>query len=209
ARAPVSLRVNPDVDAGTHPYIATGLKENKFGIAIDTAEALYHHAAALPHVDVTGVDCHIGSQLTSLAPFTDAVERVLALIDRLAANGIPIRHLDVGGGLGIAYRDEQPPSPADYAQAIAERLAGRNLQLVVEPGRVLVGNAGVLLTRVELLKPGREADDKNFAVVDAAMNDLLRPALYNAWQDIVPVTPGKATAQSWEIVGPVCETGDF
>lgn len=208
-RAPVSLRVNPDVDANTHPYIATGLKDNKFGIAIDVAEALYHRAAELPHVDVTGVDCHIGSQLTSLAPFTDAVDRVLALLDRLAAAGIHIRHLDVGGGLGIVYRDERPPSPADYARAIAQRVAGRDLQLVVEPGRVLVGNAGVLLTRVELLKPGRAADDKNFAVVDGAMNDLLRPALYGAWQDIVPVAPGTQATRPWEIVGPVCETGDF
>lgn len=208
-RAPISLRVNPDVDANTHPYIATGLKDNKFGIAIDAAEALYRRAAEMSHVEVIGVDCHIGSQLTTLAPFVDAVDRVLALIDRLAASGIHIRHLDIGGGLGIVYRDEQPPSPADYAQAVAQRVAGRDLQLVVEPGRVLVGNAGVLLTRVELLKPGRAADDKSFAVVDAAMNDLLRPALYGAWQDIVPVVQRAAATCSWEIVGPVCETGDF
>src|SRR5699024_4830444 len=185
------------------------LKENKFGIAIDAAEALYGHAATLPHVEIVGVDCHIGSQLTTLAPFVDAVDRVLALIDRLAARDIHIRHLDVGGGLGIAYRDERPPLPVDYAQAIVGRLAGRDLQLVVEPGRVLVGNAGVLLTRVELLKPGQTSGDKSFAVVDAAMNDLLRPALYGAWQQIVPVTPGAGATRPWDIVGPVCETGDF
>src|SRR5699024_9063702 len=158
----------------------------------DSAQALYARAVELPHVAVIGVDCHIGSQLTSLAPFTDAVDRVLALIDQLAASGIHIRHFDVGGGLGIPYRDEQPPLPADYAQAIAERVAGRDLQLVVEPGRVLVGNAGVLLTRVELLKPGQNAGDKNFAIVDGAMNDLLRPALYSAWQAIVPVAESDA-----------------
>lgn len=207
--APISLRVNPDVDAGTHPYIATGLKENKFGVAIDTAEAIYHRAAELPHIDVTGVDCHIGSQLTTLAPFTDAVKRVLALVDRLAAAGIGIRHLDVGGGLGIPYRDETPPSPAEYAHAVGQLVAGRDLQLMVEPGRVLVGNAGVLLTRVELLKPGKQVDAKNFAVVDGAMNDLLRPALYSAWQAIVPVVQSQAEKQAWEVVGPVCETGDF
>lgn len=208
-RAPISLRVNPDVDAGTHPYIATGLKQNKFGIDIEQAEALYQRAANMAHVDVIGVDCHIGSQLTALAPFTDAVKRVLALIDRLAAAGINIRHLDVGGGLGIPYGDEQPPSPAAYAEAVGALVAERDLKLLVEPGRVIVGNAGVLLTRVELLKLGRQAEDMNFAVVDAAMNDLLRPALYSAWQAIVPVAASSGEQRGWEIVGPVCETGDF
>lgn len=207
--APISLRVNPDVDAGTHPYIATGLKQNKFGIDIEQAENLYHRAAKMANIDVIGVDCHIGSQLTSLAPFTDAVKRVLALIDRLAAAGIAIHHLDVGGGLGIPYGDEQPPSPAAYAEAVGALVAERDLKLLVEPGRVIVGNAGVLLTRVELLKPGREADAMNFAVVDAAMNDLLRPALYSAWQAIVPVAASSGEQRRWEIVGPVCETGDF
>lgn len=205
--APVSLRVNPDVDAGTHPYIATGLKENKFGIDIARAEAVYREAAALPHIAVVGADCHIGSQLTRLDPFRDAVSRMLALIDRLAGHGITIRHLDVGGGLGITYRDETPPSPADYATAVRELVADRDLELLVEPGRVLVGNAGILLTRVELLKPG---EHKNFAIVDAAMNDLLRPALYDAWQAIVPVDAAAAgNRRIWDIVGPVCETGDW
>lgn len=208
-QAPVSLRVNPDVDANTHPYISTGLKENKFGIAIDHAESLYHQAAAMAHVEIVGVDCHIGSQLTELRPFTDAIERVLALIDRLEAAGIHIHHLDVGGGLGIAYRDEQPPSPAAYAEAVGSAVAGRDLKLMVEPGRVLVGNAGILLTTVTLLKPGREPGAMNFAVVDAAMNDLLRPSLYDAWQAIVPVAERAGDNRAWEIVGPVCETGDF
>ncbi|GAB3672807.1 diaminopimelate decarboxylase [Salinisphaera aquimarina] len=209
--APISLRVNPDVDAQTHPYIATGLKDNKFGVGIERAEAIYAQAATLAGIAIRGVDCHIGSQLTRLAPFKDAVQRVLALIDRLAECDIVIRHLDVGGGLGIRYRDETPPSPAEYATAIRDLVAGRDLKLVVEPGRVLAANAGVLLTRVELLKPGIEADDKHFAVVDAAMNDLLRPALYDAWQAIVPVTEttGTVEARRWEIVGPICETGDF
>lgn len=209
-RAPVSLRVNPDVDARTHPYIATGLKENKFGVAIPQAEALYIRAAGMEGITIRGVDCHIGSQLTQLAPFCDAVERVLALIDRLAERGIVIHHLDVGGGLGIRYRDETPPSPDAYARAIRALIAGRNLKLLFEPGRVLVGNAGVLLTRVELLKPGVADDDKHFAIVDAAMNDLLRPALYDAWQAIVPVAAvGEARSRAWEVVGPICETGDF
>lgn len=209
-RAPVSLRVNPDVDAQTHPYIATGLKDNKFGVAIERAEALYARAATMRGLEIHGVDCHIGSQLTRLAPFRDAVSRVLALIDRLAERDIRIAHLDVGGGLGIRYRDETPPSPAEYAQAIKSLVAGRDLKLILEPGRVLVGNAGLLVTRVELLKPGAQADDKHFAIVDAAMNDLLRPALYDAWQEIVPVNPrGDAgETRAWDIVGPVCETAD-
>ena len=204
--APVSLRVNPDVDAKTHPYIATGLKDNKFGIDIARAEAVYAEAHEYPNLEVGGVDCHNGSQLTSTSPFEDAVTRVLALVDRLAERGIRIRHLDVGGGLGIPYRDETPPAPADYARAIRALVADRDLELVVEPGRVIVGNAGVLLTRVELLKPGPH---KNFAIVDAAMNDLLRPALYGAWQAIVPVRDDGAETRVWDVVGPVCETGDF
>lgn len=209
--APISLRVNPDVDAQTHPYIATGLKENKFGIDIERAEALYARAADMPGLAIRGVDCHIGSQLTSLEPFRDAVTRVLALIDRLAERGITIAHIDVGGGLGVRYRDETPPSPADYADAIRELVAGRNLKLLFEPGRVLAANAGVLLTRVELLKPGAAPGDKHFAVVDAAMNDLIRPALYAGWHRIVPVneTSDTTATQPWEIVGPICETGDF
>lgn len=205
-RAPVSLRVNPDVDAQTHPYISTGLKENKFGIDIDAAEAVYAQAAALPNIEIHGVDCHIGSQLTRIAPFVDALHRVLALLDRLAARGIAIRHLDLGGGLGIQYRDEQPPEPAAYAQALAEVLGDRDLEILIEPGRAIVGNAGVLITRVEYLKL---TEHKNFAVVDAAMNDLLRPSLYSAWQAIEPVQPHDGEARTYDIVGPICETGDF
>jgi diaminopimelate decarboxylase len=205
-KAPVSLRVNPDVDAGTHPYISTGLKENKFGIDIREASKAYARAAALPHLEVVGVDCHIGSQLTEVAPFVDALQRVLLLIDELAAAGIVLRHIDVGGGLGIPYQGEQPPSPADYAEAILEPLKDRGLEIIMEPGRAIAGNAGILLTRVEYLKPGEE---KNFAIVDAAMNDLLRPALYQAWQAIIPVLPREGEVQVYDIVGPVCETGDF
>ncbi|HLQ84611.1 MAG TPA: diaminopimelate decarboxylase [Salinisphaeraceae bacterium] len=208
-RAPISLRVNPDVDAQTHPYIATGLHENKFGIPIAQAEALYRRAAGMTHVDIAGVDCHIGSQLTTLQPFIDAIRRVLVLVDRLEQAGIRIRQLDIGGGLGIVYRDETPPTPRAYAEAVRALLAGRSLKLVVEPGRVIMGNAGVLLTRVLLLKPGQQQQERNFAVVDAAMNDLLRPALYDAWHDIVPVAKATGAQRLWEIVGPVCETGDF
>ena len=205
-QAPVSLRVNPDVDAGTHSYISTGLKENKFGIAISDAEAVYARAAALPNLQVLGVDCHIGSQLTTLPPFLDALDRLLALIDRLAARDIHIRHLDLGGGLGVQYRDEQPPLAGDYIAAVRERIAGRSLALVFEPGRSIVANAGVLLTRVEYLK---HTEHKNFAIVDAAMNDLIRPALYQAWMDVVAVQPRDAVARPYDIVGPICETGDF
>ncbi len=206
-KAPVSIRVNPDVDAQTHPYISTGLKENKFGIAIDDALDVYRQAAALEHLQVTGVDCHIGSQLTQVAPFVDALDRVLLLIDQLKSEGIDIDHLDVGGGLGIRYRDETPPEPAEYARAIKERLQGSDIELLMEPGRAIAGNAGILVTRVEYLKPGEE---KNFAIVDAAMNDLLRPSLYSAWQEIVPVVPrSDVAAKVYDIVGPVCETGDF
>src|SRR3989344_6120154 len=205
-KAPVSLRVNPDVDAGTHPYISTGLKENKFGIDIDNAEAVYSRAVELPNLEVVGVDCHIGSQLTSLPPFLDALDRLLALTDRLAARGIQIRHLDLGGGLGVQYRDEQPPLAGDYIAAVRERIAGRSLALVFEPGRSIVANAGVLLTRVEYLK---HTEHKDFAIVDAAMNDLIRPALYQAWMDVVAVQPRDSAPRNYDIVGPICETGDF
>ncbi|HGX93184.1 MAG TPA: diaminopimelate decarboxylase [Candidatus Tenderia sp.] len=206
-QAPVSIRVNPDVDAQTHPYISTGLKENKFGIDIDAAMAVYQRAVAMSHLKVEGVDCHIGSQLTQIAPFVDALDRVLLLVDELAARGIPIRHLDIGGGLGIQYRDETPPQPAEYAAALGERLAERDLEILIEPGRAIVGNAGVLLTSVEFLKC---TEHKNFAIVDAAMNDLLRPALYAAWQEIVPLNENSsAERRLYDIVGPVCETGDF
>lgn len=207
AVAPISVRVNPDVDAATHPYIATGLKENKFGVPIGDAPALFEKAAGLDAISIKGVDFHIGSQLTSLAPFVDALERALALVDGLRASGIAIAHLNVGGGLGVRYGDEQPPSAAEYARAIAGRIAGRGLELLVEPGRAIAAEAGMLLTRVEYLKRGGE---RNFAVVDAAMNDLLRPALYGAWQEILPVERSKAAeAMIYDVVGPVCESADF
>lgn len=206
-KAPVSLRVNPDVDAGTHPYISTGLKENKFGIDIAEAPAVYARAASLPNLDVIGVDCHIGSQLTSVTPFLDALDRVLVLIDRLAEQGIILRHLDLGGGLGVTYNQETPPSPAAYMAAVLERLGDRSLELVLEPGRSIAANAGILVTRVEFLKC---TEHRNFAIIDAAMNDLIRPALYSAWQEIVPVQPrADAEEKQWDLVGPVCETGDF
>ena len=206
-KAPISLRVNPDVDAKTHPYISTGLKENKFGIDIAQALAVYRRAAELSHIDICGVDCHIGSQLTDDTPFIDALQRLLQLIDGLAAEGITIRHLDLGGGLGVTYRDETPPSPGTYLAKVREALAGRNLTLVFEPGRSIVANAGVLLTRVNLLKP---TEHKNFAIIDGAMNDLIRPALYSAWMGIDAVKPRSDVAvQTWDLVGPVCETGDF
>ena len=206
-KAPISLRVNPDVDAKTHPYISTGLKENKFGIDIAQAPAVYRRAAELSHIDICGVDCHIGSQLTDDTPFIDALDRLLQLIDSLAADGITIRHLDLGGGLGVTYRDETPPSPGTYLAKVREALAGRNLTLVFEPGRSIVANAGVLLTRVNLLKP---TEHKNFAIIDGAMNDLIRPALYSAWMGIDAVKPRSDVAvDTWDLVGPVCETGDF
>jgi diaminopimelate decarboxylase len=226
--APVSLRVNPDVDARTHPYISTGLKQNKFGVAYTEALALYRKAAAMPNLRVTGMDCHIGSQLTETSPFIAATEKVLALADQLAAEGIVLEHLDLGGGLGIRYSDETPPPIAEYAQALLGALQGRAEKIIVEPGRVLVGNAGVLLTRIEYLKHGEE---KNFAIVDAAMNDLMRPALYDAWHAILPVQRKPSSAEEsplsnfppqageranekgnsliYEVVGPICETGDF
>ena len=203
--AAVSLRVNPDVDPRTHPYIATGLKENKFGIPYEEAPGLYRKARTMRHLAVTGIGCHIGSQLTDVAPFVAALDRILELADRLHAEGIPLAHIDVGGGLGIRYKDESPPGVAEYARALTGRLGNRNLKLLLEPGRALSGQAGLLLTRVEYLKHGRE---KNFAVVDAAMNDLMRPALYDAWHDVLPVAAGSG-GKSYEIVGPVCESGDF
>ncbi|NBF01031.1 diaminopimelate decarboxylase [Pseudomonas sp. Fl5BN2] len=205
-RAPISLRVNPDVDAGTHPYISTGLKENKFGIAIAAAEDVYIRAAQLPNLEIIGVDCHIGSQLTTLEPFIDALDRLLDLVDRLGECGIYLRHIDLGGGLGVRYRDEEPPLAADYIKAVRERLDGRDLALVFEPGRFIVANAGVLLTRVEYLK---HTEHKDFAIVDGAMNDLIRPALYQAWMDVSAVRPRDAEPRTYDIVGPICETGDF
>jgi diaminopimelate decarboxylase len=204
--ASISLRVNPDVDAKTHPYISTGLKQNKFGVAYTEALALYRKAQRLPHLRITGMDCHIGSQLTETSPFIAALEKVLALADTLAKEGIRLEHLDLGGGLGIRYNDETPPAIADYVAALLGALHGRKERLILEPGRVLVGNAGVLLTRVEYLKHGEE---KNFAIVDAAMNDLMRPALYDAYHHILPVRREKHISQSYEVVGPICETGDF
>lgn len=205
-QAPVSLRVNPNVDAKTHPYISTGLKNNKFGVAFEDALGLYKKAAQLPNIKVHGVDCHIGSQITELSPFLDALDKVLGLVDALAAAGITIQHIDVGGGVGITYSDETPPDFAAYTAAILQKLAGRNVKVLFEPGRALVGNAGVLLTKVEYLKPG---ESKNFAIVDAAMNDLMRPALYEAWHDINPVVPRAGAVTEYDVVGPVCETGDF
>ncbi len=205
-RAPISLRVNPDVDAKTHPYISTGLKENKFGIPIEEAEAAYLRAAALPGLEVVGVDCHIGSQLTELSPFLDALERVLALVERLEASGLTLHHLDLGGGLGIRYRDETPPAPAELVGALMQRLQGKGYEIILEPGRSIVGDAGVLLTRVERLKHGPH---KDFAIVDAAMNDLMRPALYGSWMDIQPVEGRAGEPRVFDVVGPVCESGDF
>ncbi len=204
--APVSLRVNPDVDALTHPYISTGLKENKFGVDIDIAANLYERAAALPSINPVGIDCHIGSQLLEIEPFSNALARLLQLIDDLEARGITLEHLDLGGGLGVQYASEVVPSVADYIHALKTQLGERRYELMFEPGRSIVAMAGVLLTRVNYLKPTAH---KNFALIDAAMNDLLRPALYSAWQDIIPIEKRAAQTQLWDIVGPVCETGDF
>ncbi|BCG63126.1 MAG: diaminopimelate decarboxylase [Methyloprofundus sp.] len=205
--APVSFRVNPDVDAKTHPYISTGLKENKFGIDIDSALDEYRRAAAMSNVKIVGIDCHIGSQLTETQPFLDALDRVLKIVATLKAEGIVLHHLDLGGGLGICYNDETPPEPAEYVNAILEHLGANDLEILLEPGRAIAGNAGILVTKVEYLKP---TEEKNFAIVDAAMNDLVRPSLYSSWQAIIPVQLGsQAVEQEWDIVGPVCETGDF
>ncbi|AKH67871.1 diaminopimelate decarboxylase [Spongiibacter sp. IMCC21906] len=206
-QAPVSIRVNPDVDAKTHPYISTGLKDNKFGIDFELAPAVYQRAAALPNIALKGVDCHIGSQLTETKPFLDAMERVLVLIDQLAEQGIILEHLDLGGGLGVCYRDEVPPSTADYIAQVRQQLGDRKLKLMFEPGRSIAANAGVLLTKVEYLKLN---EHKNFAVIDAAMNDMLRPALYSAWMNLQPVQQrSTAEPRHYDVVGPVCETGDF
>ena len=205
--APVSLRVNPDVDANTHPYISTGLKENKFGVDINDAVVLYQHAANLPHIDIKGVDCHIGSQLVSLSPFIDALDHILQLIDQLGELGITIEHLDLGGGLGVIYEDEEPPSVIEYLTKVKQRLADRPLTLIFEPGRYIAANAGVLLTKVEYLK---RTAHKNFAIVDAGMNDNIRPSLYQAWQRVLPLKQECSPSDiCWDIVGPVCETGDF
>lgn len=204
--APVSIRVNPDVDAQTHPYISTGLKDNKFGIDIRQAKEVYINARALENIEIIGVDCHIGSQLTDTAPFLDALDRTLALIDELAAEGIVIKHLDLGGGLGVRYREENPVAPGDYLKQVSARLQDRDLELIMEPGRSIAANAGVFLTRVEYLKHN---DHKNFAVVDGAMNDMIRPALYSAWMNLEPVNHRDTESQTYDIVGPVCETGDF
>ncbi|GLR69206.1 diaminopimelate decarboxylase [Agaribacter marinus] len=206
-KAPISLRINPNVDAKTHPYISTGLKANKFGIAHEDALATYKKAQSLSHLEIKGMDCHIGSQLTEISPFVDALNKLLSLIDELAESGIVIEHLDVGGGLGVVYDDEKPPHPNEYAAAMAECMKGReHMTLILEPGRAIAANAGVLITKVEFLKQGEE---KNFAIVDAAMNDLLRPALYSAWQKIEPVIVREGKSNIFDVVGPVCETGDF
>ncbi len=206
-KASISFRVNPNVDPKTHPYISTGLKEAKFGVAYEQALDLYRRAAKLPNIAVAGIDCHIGSQLLDPSPFVEALERILALIDQLASEGIKLHHIDLGGGLGIKYKAEQvQPTVASYLNPLLDKLQGRGLQVVLEPGRRLVGNAGLLLTQVEFLKEG---EGKNFAIIDAAMNDLMRPALYEAWHDIEPVVPRAGTTRDYDVVGPVCETGDF
>lgn len=207
--APISFRINPDVDAKTHPYISTGLKENKFGIEFDQAERIYQKASQLSHIDIIGIDCHIGSQLTELSPFVDALDRLLELIDRLEQLGIRITHLDLGGGLGVRYADETPPLPSEWAEALKQRLDRFDGEIVIEPGRAIMGNAGILVTRVLFKKNNRH---KNFAIVDAAMNDLMRPALYDAWQTIIPVNQSEESQQSgqlYDVVGPICESGDF
>ena len=206
--APISFRVNPDVDAKTHPYISTGLKTNKFGVEINQAIALYQKAALMTNIKIIGIDCHIGSQLTSKQPLLDALDRLLLVIDKLKDNGIEIEHLDIGGGLGVRYKNENPPSPDEYIQDILKRLKGRNLTIILEPGRSIVGQAGILLTKVEHLKV---TEHKAFAVVDAAMNDLLRPSIYGSWHDIIPINKNSSQEESilYDIVGPICETGDF
>jgi diaminopimelate decarboxylase len=206
--APVSLRVNPDIDAKTHPYISTGLKANKFGIDILKAPDIYRAASKMSHLKLVGVDCHIGSQLTEIQPFLEALEKLICLIDTLKNDGINLSHIDIGGGLGVTYDKETPPEPAAYINEVVARLHNYpELELIMEPGRAIMANAGILLTRIEYLKPGQ---DKHFAIVDAAMNDLIRPALYSAWQNIVPVKQhSNASAQLYDVVGPVCETGDF
>ena len=206
-KAPISLRVNPDVDAKTHPYISTGLKENKFGIPSDVVFETYQYAASLPNLDVVGIDCHIGSQLTETQPFVDALDRVISMIDRLKSLGINLKHIDIGGGLGVTYKDEVPPTAAEYANAMRPALEKLGMKVYMEPGRSISANAGVLLTKVDLLKP---TNHRNFAIIDAAMNDLIRPSLYEAWMDIQPVTTRTdVDAKEWDLVGAICETGDF
>lgn len=208
-RAPVSVRVNPDVDAKTHPYISTGLRDNKFGVAYDETLALYRRAHSLESIEVVGIDCHIGSQITEVAPYVDAADKVLDLVEQLAREGIALHHVDFGGGLGIRYRDEEPPATAELVSALLARLEARglaHLSVMFEPGRSIVGNAGALLTRVEYLKPGQT---KNFAIVDAAMNDMARPAMYEAWMSVVPVRPRAEAGLTYDVVGPVCESGDW
>ncbi|WP_407412321.1 diaminopimelate decarboxylase [Acinetobacter sp.] len=206
-KAPISLRVNPDVDAKTHPYISTGLKENKFGIPSDSVFDTYAYAATLPHLDIVGIDCHIGSQLTETQPFVDALDRVIVMIDKLKDMGIHLKHIDIGGGLGVTYKDEVPPTVTEYANALRPALEKLGLKVYMEPGRSISANAGVLLTKVDLLKPTAH---RNFAIIDAAMNDLIRPALYEAWMDIQPVTPrNDPEVKEWDVVGAICETGDF
>ena len=206
-KAPISLRVNPDVDAKTHPYISTGLKENKFGIPSDSVYSTYEYAASLPNLDIVGIDCHIGSQLTETQPFVDALDRVIVMIDTLKEMGIQLKHIDIGGGLGVTYKDETPPSVEEYANALRPALEKLGLKVYMEPGRSISANAGVLLTKVDLLKP---TTHRNFAIIDAAMNDLIRPALYEAWMDIQPVTPRTdVESKAWDVVGAICETGDF
>lgn len=204
--APVSLRVNPDVDAGTHPYISTGLKENKFGIASDEALQVYLSATEMKGIELTGIDCHIGSQLTTIDPFLDAIDRLLKMVDDLAAQGVSLKHFDMGGGLGVSYGEEQPPQPSELIDAIRSRFEQRNLRLLLEPGRSIAANAGIFITKVEYLKCN---EHKNFAIVDGAMNDLLRPALYGAWQEIVPVEKQEGESRLFDVVGPVCESADF
>jgi len=205
-KAPISVRVNPDVDAQTHPYISTGLKENKFGITTERALEVYRRAATLDAIEIVGIDCHIGSQLTSVKPFLDAIDNLLDLVDLLAAEGITLRHFDMGGGLGVTYGDEQPPLPEELIDAVADRFTNRDLTLIVEPGRSIAANAGIFVTRVEYLK---NTDHKQFAIVDGAMNDLLRPALYGAWQEILPVQRSAEPTVVYDVVGPVCESADF
>ncbi|MDC0601497.1 diaminopimelate decarboxylase [Aliiglaciecola sp.] len=205
--APISIRVNPDVDAKTHPYISTGLKANKFGIPRENAIEIYKLAASYSHLDIKGMDCHIGSQLTDIEPFVDALDRLLLLIDELAENDISISHLDVGGGLGVSYQDEKPPHPDKYVEALMTRMHSRpELMLIFEPGRAIMANAGILLTKVEFIK---HSEEKNFAIVDAAMNDLIRPALYSAWMNIIPAQQNEGKTAKYDVVGPICETGDF
>lgn len=206
-KAPISLRVNPDVDAKTHPYISTGLKENKFGIPSDSVFETYQYATSLPNLDIVGIDCHIGSQLTETKPFVDALDRVIGMIDQLKEMGIQLKHIDIGGGLGVTYKDETPPTVAEYANSMKPALEKLGLKVYMEPGRSISANAGVLLTKVDLLKP---TNHRNFAIIDAAMNDLIRPSLYEAWMDIQEVTPRTdIETKEWDVVGAICETGDF